>query len=137
MSQSASASPLHPHEPSIPPSLDGEGRCLVCGLLVERDKARERAHSAQEEADRLAAELDSTYGHLRAVIENCKHTPVEAIRHQLVGLLPEVQGFEPEVEREMRDKGMGHLVDRQRWMVQGNWSDYGYGEPPEGWETKR
>lgn len=31
----------HPHEPQIPPALDAEGRCLVCGLLVERDRLRE------------------------------------------------------------------------------------------------
>ena len=98
------------------------------------DKTAQRLRDEQKRGDELAAELDSTYAHMRAVIENCKHTPVEAIRHQLVGLLPEVQGFEPEVEREMREKGMGHLVDRQNWLVQGNWSEYGYGEPPEGWE---
>jgi hypothetical protein len=28
----------HPHEPEIPPSFDEEGRCLVCCLIVERDK---------------------------------------------------------------------------------------------------
>lgn len=29
----------HPHEPEIPPALDDEGRCLVCGLLVQLDEA--------------------------------------------------------------------------------------------------
>jgi hypothetical protein len=102
----------------------------------EIERLREKLSRAQDDHDKTLAELDSTYRHLRAVIENCKHSPVEAIRHQLVGLLPEVQGFEPEVEREMREKGLGDLVERQRWMVQGNWSDYGYGEPPQGWETR-
>lgn len=32
------ASPLHPHEPAIPPLYDMEGRCVVCGLLVLRDE---------------------------------------------------------------------------------------------------
>lgn len=27
-------SPLHPHEPSTPPVIDDEGRCLVCGVEV-------------------------------------------------------------------------------------------------------
>ena len=27
-------SPLHSHEPTIPRTLDPEGRCWVCGLLV-------------------------------------------------------------------------------------------------------
>ena len=31
-------SPKHPHEPEIPPTLDSEGRCLVCGLLCQIDK---------------------------------------------------------------------------------------------------
>jgi hypothetical protein len=34
----AEASPLHPHEPDIPPTLDAEGRCLVCRALVEAEK---------------------------------------------------------------------------------------------------
>lgn len=29
----------HPHEPEIPPALDKEGRCRVCGLLVRIDEA--------------------------------------------------------------------------------------------------
>lgn len=27
-------SPLHPHEPEVPPTLDDEGRCLVCRAMV-------------------------------------------------------------------------------------------------------
>jgi hypothetical protein len=37
--------PRHPHEPEIPPALDAEGRCLVCGLMVRREEA-ERAQQA-------------------------------------------------------------------------------------------
>jgi hypothetical protein len=46
---SNSYSPRHPHEPEIPPALDAEGRCLICGLFVERDRlqqAVDRAHAA-------------------------------------------------------------------------------------------
>lgn len=31
----ATFDPRHSHEPEIPPVLDDEGRCLICGLLVE------------------------------------------------------------------------------------------------------
>lgn len=71
--------------------------------------------------------MDSTYAHLRAVIENCKHSPVDAIRHQLVGLLPEVRDMEPEHKDALRAKGMGHLVDRHEQDIARNWADYGYG----------
>lgn len=30
----AGFSPLHPHEPDVPPTLDDEGRCLVCRHMV-------------------------------------------------------------------------------------------------------
>ena len=101
------------------------------------DSGRERVlKRLAKEADDAAAEIDSTYAHIRAVIENCKHMPVEAIRHQLVGLLPEVREMEPTAKREMREHGLGHLVERHEWMVQGNWADYGYGEPPEGWAER-
>lgn len=30
----ASSSERHPHEPQVPPALDAEGRCLVCGLAL-------------------------------------------------------------------------------------------------------
>lgn len=96
-----------------------------------------RMEQQSDFADRFAEELDSTYRHLRAVIENCRHQDAAAIRHQLVGLLPEVQTHDPDVAAKMREKGLGHLVERQEWMAQGNWSDYGYGEPPEGWEPGR
>lgn len=35
MSDMNTYSTKHPHEPEIPPAIDGEGRCLVCKLLVE------------------------------------------------------------------------------------------------------
>lgn len=34
---SVTASTQHAHEPAIPPTLDAEGRCLVCSLLVAAD----------------------------------------------------------------------------------------------------
>lgn len=131
---------------------DDDTRCPTCGGSAhaldaitapkfggreyQHRYARKRLDEAWKDSDRMAAELDSTYRHLRAVIENCKHVPVEAIRHQLVGLLPEVQTPDPDVAERMRKQGMGHLVERQEWMAQGNWSDYGYGEPPAGWEKR-
>lgn len=46
--------PLHPHERDefgatpIPKVFDGEGRCLVCGLMVDRDDARDLLVLARE-----------------------------------------------------------------------------------------
>jgi len=122
---------------------EGDARCPTCGgsahaleattqeasggrEFVPRG-ARKALDRAWDEGTRLADELDSTYRHLRAVIENCKHSPVDAIRHQLVGLLPEVQTFDPEVAARMREKGMGHLVDLQEERAQEAWAEYGYG----------
>ena len=87
---------------------------------------------AQRAADRLAVELDSTYAHLRAVIENCKHSPASTIRLQLVGLLPEVREMEPEQRQKMIAAGMGHLVERHDALVRENWAEFGYpsGDPP-------
>lgn len=31
------SSDKHPHEPEIPPVLDDEGRCRICGLLLAGD----------------------------------------------------------------------------------------------------
>lgn len=56
-SQSNTASPLHPHEPGIPPALDSEGRCRVCGLLVKLDVASDRARRAEQLAWDLAKAL--------------------------------------------------------------------------------
>ena len=46
------ASSKHPHEPEIPPALDSEGRCLVCGLLVDRDALRRERDDAHAEIAR-------------------------------------------------------------------------------------
>ena len=46
----------HPHEPEIPPALDSEGRCRVCGLMVQRDEAEARIRDLEAQvkaADRL------------------------------------------------------------------------------------
>lgn len=123
---------------------DGDTRCPTCGGSAhaldavtaprvhgrpyEHRYARKRLDEAWKESDRLSAECDSTYAHLRAVIENCKHMPVEAIRHQLVGLLPEVQTFDPDVAARMREQGLGHLVERQEQAARAAWDEYGYGE---------
>lgn len=55
-------SPLHPHEPEIPPAPDGEGRCLVCALDVDRD----RYHAALAVAVDL---MEMAHGHYG--IEEC------------------------------------------------------------------
>lgn len=103
--------------------------CLFCGgTLTEGQKRR---HD-QEFADHRAAEheLDSTYGHLRAVIENCRQTKnIDAIRHQLVGLLPEVRPMDAGQAGQLRERGMGHLVERHEAGVQEAWREFGYGGP--------
>ena len=43
----------HPHEPEIPPAFDPEGRCLVCGLMVEIDALRARVAALEEAGDGL------------------------------------------------------------------------------------
>ena len=47
----ATASPLHPHEPEIPVTLDDEGRCRVCGLLVQLDEVVAALGQAVEALD--------------------------------------------------------------------------------------
>jgi len=57
------ASSKHPHEPEIPPALDSEGRCLVCGLLVDRDalrRERDDAHAALREIAESNHRADET-----------------------------------------------------------------------------
>jgi len=47
------------------------------------------------EHEKIADDLDSTYRHIRAIIINCDTAnSLNQIKHQLVGLLPEVQGSE-------------------------------------------
>lgn len=38
MNDTVQMSLIHPHEPDIVPSYDGEGRCLVCRLFVKIDE---------------------------------------------------------------------------------------------------
>jgi hypothetical protein len=128
MTSHAEVSPLHPHEPSIPPTLDSEGRCLICAMQVRAEKMHGRLLDTQAELERLTGELEAVVAAVKAVIENCKTAAPEMIRHQLVGLLPEVQEMEPEVKARMREKGLGDLVDRHEAMVRENWAKYGYGE---------
>jgi hypothetical protein len=92
------------------------------------EKMQRRLEDEAVQVARVSIELDSTYAHLRAVVENCKHVPVEAIRHQLVGLLPECQEMEPDLIKRLREKDLGHLADRHQALVRDNWAEYGYGE---------
>lgn len=100
--------------------------CLRCGGDMTDGQLR-RQDFDEKHHDETMAELDSTYCHLRAVIENCRHSSVDAVRHQLVGLLPEARDFEPEVKEQMRAGGMADLVDIQAERVRQAWADYGYG----------
>lgn len=124
---------------------DDDTRCPTCGGSAhalsaiaapkfgreyQHRYARKRLDEAWKESDRMATEIDSTYAHLRAVIENCKTTDAAAIRHQLVGLLPETREMEPERKAELRAADMGHLVERHEAQVRENWAGYGYGEEP-------
>jgi hypothetical protein len=93
--------------------------------------AEKRLHRLEDEeahAARIAIEMETICASLRAVIENCRTMPVEAIRHQLVGLLPEVQPLPPDLAQRMREKNMGHLVDRHEAMTRANWAEFGYPE---------
>lgn len=97
--------------------------------MAERAGVPKRLSEAWDREQEVTAELESTYAHIRAVVENCKHSPVGAIRHQLVGLLPEVRTFDPDVAARMRAKGLGHLVERQEHAASVAWAEYGYGGP--------
>jgi hypothetical protein len=79
-------------------------------------------------ADVAGRHHDSTYAHLRAVIENCKTATPDAIRHQLVGLLPETRDLEPEAKSQMRSGGLGNLVERHESNIRAGWAKYGYGD---------
>jgi len=128
---------------------DDDTRCPTCGGsahaldAVTRERfggreyvpryARKALDAAWGESDRLADELDSTYAHMRAVIENCKRTDSAAIRHQLVGLLPEVRPMSPEATEKARAEGgqWAALVERHEARVRENWAKLGYPEAPD------
>jgi hypothetical protein len=103
-------------------------RCESCGL--SREQVEKHHDRATDEGTRLCDELDSIYAHIRAVAENCKHSDVQAIRHQLVGLLPEVREIEPERAERMRESGLGNLVDLQTERVREAWASFGYRGAP-------
>ena len=103
--------------------------CPTCGGAVHANHAtltpkgaRAALERSWDDAAQLATELDSTYRHIRAVIENCKHSPAEVIRQQLVGLLPEVRG----PSDELRER-FPALAARQDEAVQAAWAEYGFG----------
>lgn len=108
------------------------GRCNTCGGDLKT--AGQARRQEWDERQNLAAmdKLDSTNAHLRAVIENAKTATVEAIRHQLVGLLPDVRDMDPEFKERLRAKGMGHLVEHHEAMVKANWAKFGYPEDNDG-----
>lgn len=62
-------SPIHPHEPAIPPALDIEGRCLVCVILCERDDARREIRDLAFRVNVLESERNKLQGLLRIALE--------------------------------------------------------------------
>lgn len=67
---SNTASPLHPHEPAIPPALDAEGRCLVCCLIVQRDRLQNERDAADRACTLMVEEVDSLRAALTAITRN-------------------------------------------------------------------
>lgn len=65
MSDENGYSTRHPHEPKIPPALDGEGRCLVCVLIVERDRLQADLKVATEGWDTLRVKLSEAVAEKR------------------------------------------------------------------------
>ena len=104
--------------------------CLFCGGDMTDGQVRRQDFWFDNEK-RNSDEIDSTYAHLRAVIENCKTMDAAAIRHQLVGLLPETRFPDPELQTRLREKGMGHLADRGEQAAREGWAQYGYPETGE------
>lgn len=122
---------------------DDDTRCPTCGGSAhaldaitapkfggreyQHRYARKRLDEAWKESDRLAGELDTLLAYLRAVIENCKTVDAAAIRHQLVGLLPEVKPPSDDLRAKFPD-----LAAIQDENVRDAWARYGY---PEGKAT--
>ena len=102
----------------------------IAGWLADRERSSytRRMERSWDDVRKQGAEIDATYAHLRAVIENCKTMDAAAIRHQLVGLLPETRELDPEIAARMREKGLDALADRSAELVKQGWREYGYGE---------
>lgn len=98
--------------------------CLRCGGDMTDGQLRRQR---QEEwlSRRGDEEIDSVYGYLRAVVQNCWGATVEAIRHQLVGIL--ARPMDPGDAQRMRERGLGDLVERHEALVRETWAEYGYG----------
>lgn len=109
------------------PDRPHKNACHSCGGDMSDGQLR-RQEFDERINNKMMAELDSVYAHLRAVIENCKTADVAAIRHQLVGLLPEVQPCDPDLAERLRANGMGHLVERASHFAQDAWAGWGYPE---------
>lgn len=108
------------------PERPNKGACLSCGGDMTDGQVRRQDFAIKLDMQ-TGDDLESLRAHLRAVVENCRHTTVEGIRHQLVGLLPETQPLPPDLEAALREQGMTHLVDQHNSRVQQAWKDYGYG----------
>lgn len=108
---SATYSEQHPHEPEIPPALDPEGRCRVCGLLVERAELAQQLEQAERDKARAvfiakhlfqmvpkeawrAQGADDMQGHYEGDYW------AEQTREELAALTPD-EGADPAVEAEL------------------------------------
>lgn len=107
-------------------ALDATARAAFGGREFVPKGPRKALDLAWDESDKLANELDSTYAHLRAVISLCEGADVAAIRHRLVGLLPEVQPPSSELRERLPD-----LAARRDATVREAWAEYGYEGPTE------
>lgn len=63
----------HPHEPEIPPALDGEGRCFVCRLMTQVDELEITASEVAEELRADAATwLETDVPHRFGAAKRCR-----------------------------------------------------------------
>ncbi len=96
-------------------------RCPSCGL--SRQQVDKHLGAAWDESARQSTDLDATYAGIRALVGQALDMQPKGMKAALVGLLPEVRDIEPERKARMREKGLGHLVERQEQRVAENWSD--------------
>ena len=75
------------------------------------------------EYERVCDQLDAVVAAVKALIGQARELEPEAMRHALVGLLPEVQPIDP-----AKLAGRPDLIERDRERVRAAWREYGYGD---------
>lgn len=60
--EQASYNPKHPHEPEIPPCMNAEGRCLVCGLMCRNDELQAMLTTEKELCDTACKQAEEAEG---------------------------------------------------------------------------